>query len=160
MDFFPRKFKLYTYKQHDRCDLSIRVNECFVTTFRLTRSELESIFSDYATRDSESNRYGVQFTSQAGQHWFVMNKRNRECVRVTVGNKGVDYNFRISYSDWDWLIQEYDRQKNSSGPEEVVSENATFEALWRDVAGLDPLSKETILARLTDQLNEHNIQND
>jgi len=73
-------------------------------TFRLTHEELTSMF----------NNESIQFQSKNGQFWFVMRKRSIDGVRITVGNHGVDFNFRVNYTDWDDLKNEYHRQMNNT----------------------------------------------
>lgn len=107
---FTTTFKLYAYKNRDRCDLSIRVNEGMVMTFKLTHSEIKQFFNDYDIIDPANNKYGVQLTSQAGQYWFVMKKKHFNAVRITVSNNGMDFNFRVDIVDWLALIQTYNYQ--------------------------------------------------
>jgi hypothetical protein len=116
MKLFTDTFKLYAYKNRDRCDLSIRLNDSMVMTFKLTHEEFRKIITEYTTNDPANDRYGVQFTSQAGQFWFVMNKQHFQAVRITIGNHGVDFNFRINYTDWDLLKVEYENQMSNIMP--------------------------------------------
>lgn len=110
---FTTTFKLYAYKNRDRCDLSIRVNEGLVMTYKLTHSELKQFFDEYDIIAPAEDRYGVQLTSQAGQYWFVMKKRHFNAVRITVSNNGVDFNHRVDIEDWEDLIKEYSRQMST-----------------------------------------------
>ena len=107
---FTQTFKLYAYKNKDKCDLSIKVNEGLVMTFKLTHDEIKQFFNEYDIIDSNNNKYGVQLTSKAGQYWFVMLKRHFNAVRITVSNNGVDFNFRVDIDDWRDLIRTYDQQ--------------------------------------------------
>jgi hypothetical protein len=116
MKLFTDTFKLYAYKNRDRCDLSIRLNDSMVMTFKLTHEELKKIITEYTVNDPVNNRNGVQFISQAGQYWFVMDKRHFQAVRITIGNHGVDFNFRVSYTDWNQLKAEYENQMNNIMP--------------------------------------------
>lgn len=113
MKLFTETFKLYAYKQYDKCDLSIRVSDQFVMTFKLTHSEIKKLFYEYNIIEPENDRYGIQFRSNNGQHWFVMDKKHFQAVRITVGSNGVDYNFRVSYNEWNSLIEEYNKQMSS-----------------------------------------------
>jgi hypothetical protein len=110
---FSDTFKLYAYKNKDRCDLSIRVNEGLVMTYKLTHDEIKQFFNEYDIIDSANNKYGVQLTSKAGQYWFVMKKRHFNAVRITVGNNGVDFNFRVDVDEWENLIKTYDNQMST-----------------------------------------------
>ncbi len=110
---FTTTFKLYAYKNKDRCDLSIRVNEGLVMTYKLTHRELKQFFDEYDIIAPEENKYGVQLSSQAGQYWFVMLKRHFNAVRITVSNNGVEFNHRVDIEDWEDLIKEYDRQMST-----------------------------------------------
>lgn len=110
---FSNVFKLYAYKNRDRCDLSIRVNESLVMTYKLTHEEIKQFFDEYDIIDSSKDKYGVQLTSQAGQYWFVMLKRHFNAVRITVSNNGVDFNHRVDIDDWKNLIKSYDYQMSN-----------------------------------------------
>lgn len=116
MKLFTEVFKLYAYKNKDRCDLSIKVNDAFVLTFRLTHNELRRILTEYAINDPANDQYGVQFSSQAGQYWFVMEKKHFQAVRISIGSHGVDYNFRVNYTNWESLKQDYDFQMSNAMP--------------------------------------------
>jgi hypothetical protein len=110
---FTTIFKLYAYKNKDRCDLSIKVNEGLVMTYKLSHDEIKQFFNEYDIIDDAKNKYGVQLTSKAGQYWFVMLKRHFNAVRITVGNNGADFNFRVDIDDWKDLIKTYDHQMSS-----------------------------------------------
>jgi len=110
---FSETFKLYAYKNKDRCDLSIRVNESLVMTYKLTHDELKQFFNEYDIIDTSNNKYGVQLTSNAGQYWFVMKKRLINAVRITVSNNGVDFNFRVDINEWELLKATYERQMST-----------------------------------------------
>lgn len=110
---FTQTFKLYAYKNKDRCDLSIRVSEGLVMTYKLTHAEIKQFFNEYDIINDARNKYGVQLTSQAGQYWFVMLKKHFNAVRITVGNNGVDCNFRVDIDDWHGLIKTYDHQMST-----------------------------------------------
>lgn len=110
---FTTTFKLYAYKNKDRCDLSIKVNEGLVMTYKLTHEEIKQFFNEYDIIDSAKDKYGVQLTSKAGQYWFVMLKKHFNAVRITVGNNGVDFNFRVDIDDWNSLIKTYDHQMST-----------------------------------------------
>ena len=110
---FTKTFKLYAYKNKDKCDLSIRVNESLVMTYKLTHDEIKQFFNEYDIIDSASNKYGVQLISKAGQYWFVMLKKHFDAVRITVSNNGVDFNHRVEIVDWLALIQAYHYQMST-----------------------------------------------
>lgn len=113
MKLFNTTFKLYAYKNKDRCDLSIKVNEGLVVTYKLTHDEIKQFFNEYDIIEPSTNEYGVQLTSQAGQHWFVMLKRHFSAVRITVGNNGVDFNFRVDIDEWELLKATYEQQMST-----------------------------------------------
>lgn len=116
MKFFADTFKLYAYKNRDRCDLSIKVNDVTALTFKLTHDEIRRLFEEYSVHDPANNQYGVQFTSKSGQHWFVMDKRHFQVIRITIGNQGVDFNFRVSYNNWNLLKLTYEQQMSNPMP--------------------------------------------
>lgn len=105
MKNFQSTFKLYAYKNKDKCDLSIKVTDDLVFTFKLTHKELEKIFNNPA-----------EFNSASGQYWFVFNKTKLECMRITVSSHGMDYNFRASYHDWELLKRSYEQQMSTPQP--------------------------------------------
>lgn len=113
---FTEMFKLYAYKNKDKCDLSIRVNESCVMTFKLTHDEIKQFFDEYDIIDPANDKYGVQLTTKAGQYWFVMQKKHFNAVRITVSNNGMDFNFRVDIDDWLDLIRTY--QVQMSTPQE------------------------------------------
>lgn len=113
MKLFNTTFKLYAYKNKDRCDLSIKVNEGLVVTYKLTHDEIKQFFNEYDIIEPDSNKYGVQLRSKAGQHWFVMLKRHFGAVRITVGNNGVDFNFRVDIDEWELLKATYEQQMST-----------------------------------------------
>lgn len=110
---FTTTFKLYAYKNKDRCDLSIRVNEGLVMTYKLTHAELKQFFDEYDIIVPAADKYGVQLTSQAGQYWFVMLKRHFNAVRITVSNNGIDFNHRVDIDEWLDLIRTYNVQMST-----------------------------------------------
>jgi hypothetical protein len=110
MKLFNTTFKLYAYKNKDRCDLSIKVNEGLVMTYKLTHEEIKQFFNEYDIIDEAKDKYGVQLTSKAGQYWFVMLKKHFNAIRITVSNNGVDFNFRVDIQEWLDLIETYKHQ--------------------------------------------------
>ena len=110
---FTSTFKLYAYKNKDKCDLSIKVNEGLVMTYKLTHDEIKQFFNEYDIIDPANDKYGVQLTTRAGQYWFVMKKRHFNAVRITVSNNGVDFNFRIDIDEWLDLIRIYQVQMST-----------------------------------------------
>jgi len=110
---FSETFKLYAYKNKDKCDLSIKVNEGLVMTYKLTHDEIKQFFNEYDIIEPNTDKYGVQLTSKAGQYWFVMLKRHFNAVRITVSNNGVDFNHRVDIDDWLDLIRTYNIQMST-----------------------------------------------
>lgn len=107
---FEKTFKLYAYKDKDRCDLSIMVSEGLVMTYKLTHEELNKFFNEYDIIDPANDQYGVQLQTNAGPWWFVMHKKHFNAVRITINTSGVDFNFRVDVADWIQLIKEYQTQ--------------------------------------------------
>ncbi len=110
MKRFGETFKLYSYKNRDRCDLSIRVHDTLVLTFKLTHGEFKQLLDNADTVD------GVQLNSQAGNFWYVLKKKSVNAIRITVAIAGVDFNFRIPYNDWEELKRDYAIQMTSEQP--------------------------------------------
>jgi hypothetical protein len=113
MKEFSDIFKLYAYKNKDRCDVSIMVSKTLVMTFRLTHEEIKRLFNEYRYLDPVTHDHGVRFKSQNGPHWFAMDKRHLQAIRITIGHHGADFNFRVSYNDWDLLKAEYENQMSN-----------------------------------------------
>lgn len=110
---FTETFKLYAYKNKDRCDLSIRVNDGLVMTYKLTHDEIKQFFNEYDIIDDANDKYGVQLRSKAGQFWFVMLKRHFNAVRITVESNNIDFNFRVDLDEWLDLIRTYNIQMST-----------------------------------------------
>ena len=110
---FTKTFKLYAYKNKDKCDLSIRVHDGLVLTFKLNHDEFKRIITEYDVNDPVNNKYGAQFHSRAGQYWFVMLKQHFNAVRITIGNHGADFNFRVDIDEWLDLIRTYNIQMST-----------------------------------------------
>jgi len=106
MKTFDDTFKLYAYKDLDRCDLSIRSSDNLVFTFRLTHSELKNML----------NHDQAEFHTMTGLYFFYLHKKKINTIRLTVGVNGIDLNFRISVDDWQWLKDEYMRQLTNIMP--------------------------------------------
>lgn len=113
---FSETFKLYAYKNKNKCDLSIRVGDGLVMTFKLTHDEIKQFFNEYDIIDDINDKYGVQLRSEAGQFWFVMMKKHFNAVRITIENNNIDFNFRIDIDEWKDLIRTYDRQMSTPQP--------------------------------------------
>ncbi len=113
---FTETFKLYAYKNKDKCDLSIKVNEGLVMTYKLTHDELKRFFDEYDIIDDANDKYGVQLRTKAGQFWFVMKKRHFNAVRITVESNSIDFNFRVDIGDWLDLIKTYNIQMSTPQP--------------------------------------------
>lgn len=113
---FTETFKLYAYKNQDKCDLSIRVHEGLVMTFKLNHDEFKKLITEYDINDPANNKYGAQFHSRAGQYWFVMKKKHFDAVRITVGLHGTDFNFRVNIDEWTDLNRIYHTQMSTPQP--------------------------------------------
>lgn len=110
MKIFSDTFKLYAYKNKDRCDLSVRVHDELVITFKLTHSELTELL------EKSSLPEGVSVNTKAGNFWYVTRKKSINAVRITAAIAGVDFNFRVSYTDWDQLKLTYEQQMSNPMP--------------------------------------------
>lgn len=107
---FSDTFKLYAYKQRDHCDLSIRVHDELVITFKLTHSELTELL------EKSSLPEGIGLNTKAGNFWYITRKKSIDGIRITAAIAGVDFNFRISYTDWDLLKATYEQQMSNPMP--------------------------------------------
>lgn len=110
MKRFSDTFKLYAYKNLDKCDLSIRIHDELVITFKLTHAELVQLL------EKSSDPEGVSVNTKAGNFWYVTRKKSIDGVRITAAIAGVDFNFRVSYNDWDLLKSTYEQQMSNPMP--------------------------------------------
>jgi hypothetical protein len=108
MKTFNQPFKLYAYKKYDICDLSFRVNDNFVLTYRLTHSELTTIFKDAFTKQ------GINLHLACGIKIYSVVKQNISAVRFTINTYGGNFNLRYSVEDFEGLIKNYQYQMNNA----------------------------------------------
>lgn len=98
---FNEYFKLYAYKNYDINDLSIRVNDNFVLTYRLTHDEIKQMFEGAHTKE------GINLHLKCGVKMYVVIKRNISAVRITINTQGGNLNFRHTIEDFGKLIADY-----------------------------------------------------
>jgi hypothetical protein len=101
---FNEYFKLYAYKKYDINDLSFRVNDNFVLTYRLTHDEIKQMFDGANTKD------GINLQLKCGVKMYVVIKRNISAVRFTINTHGGNFNLRFTIEDFEKLISDYNFQ--------------------------------------------------
>lgn len=101
---FDQSFKLYAYKKYDICDISLRVNDNFVLTYRLTHDEIKQIFEGAYTKP------GINIKLSCGIKWYCVVKRNINGVRFTINTHGGNFNLRYPIEDFESLISDYNFQ--------------------------------------------------
>lgn len=104
---FNSPFKLYAYKNYDICDLSLRVSDNFVLTYRLTHEELKQIFEGAYTKP------GINIKLSCGIKWYCVVKRNIDGVRFTINTHGGNINLRFEIKDFENLINDYHHQMST-----------------------------------------------
>jgi hypothetical protein len=110
---FTDTFKIYLFKDKQKVDWSIRVSSNHVHTYSLTVEEFEGMLNNW------KQPAGYTF-SIGGTHAFVQHKtttprpesKPTSYVRITIW-KGVDYQYRVDYSDMVALEDSYHHQKNN-----------------------------------------------
>jgi hypothetical protein len=107
MKIFDKSFKLYAYKHHDYNDLSFRVNDNFVLTYRLTHQEITNIFSGAFLQQ------GINLELSSRVKIYCVVKNNISVVRFTISTHGGNFNLRYSIIDFKNLIEEYNFQMSN-----------------------------------------------
>jgi hypothetical protein len=107
MKIFDKNFKLYAYKYKDYNDLSFRVNDNFVLTYRFTHEELKKLFSDAFLKP------GIDLKLNCGVKIYCVIKRNISALRVSIFTAGGAFNLRYPIQDFKSLIDEYTFQMNN-----------------------------------------------
>lgn len=103
---FDKSFKLYAYKKYDICDLSFRVNDNFVLTYRLTHDQLKQML------EGAYEKPGVNVAISGGKIYAVV-KKSIDAVRVSITAHNATYNLRYSIEDWEVLNDAYKYQMYS-----------------------------------------------
>jgi len=108
MKTFNEDFKLYAYKKYDINDLSFRVNEKFVLTYRFTHDEMKQMFAGADTKE------GINLHLKCGIKMYVVIKRNISAVRFTINTHGGNFNLRFSIEAFKNLIANYNFQMENN----------------------------------------------
>jgi len=98
---FNEQFKLYAYKKYDINDLSFRVHDNFVLTYRLTHDEIKQMFAGADTKE------GINLQLKCGVKMYVVIKRNISAVRFTINTHGGNFNLRFGINEFLKLIDDY-----------------------------------------------------
>ena len=101
---FDTAFKLYAYKKYDICDISFRVADNFVLTYRLTHDELKQLF------DGAYTKPGINIKLQCGIKVYAVVKKSIDALRLTINTHGGNINLRYEIFDFEQLIREYNYQ--------------------------------------------------
>jgi len=105
MQPFTKVFKLYAYKKYDICDLSIRITDNFVLTYRLTHDEIKSLFS--GAREKSGIRIKI---SSTGAYIYAVVKNNIQALRLTISANHCNFNVRTEILDFENLKEDYNFQ--------------------------------------------------
>jgi len=105
---FNEYFKLYAYKKYDINDLSFRVNDNFVLTYRLTHDEIKQMFAGADTKE------GINLQLKCGVKMYVVIKRNISAVRFTINTHGGNFNLRFTIEEFQKLIENYKFQMENN----------------------------------------------
>jgi hypothetical protein len=105
---FNEDFKLYAYKKYDINDLSLRVNDNFVLTYRLTHDEIKQMFASANTKE------GINLHLKCGIKMYVVIKRNISAVRFTINTHGGNFNLRFTTEAFESLISNYKFQMENA----------------------------------------------
>lgn len=108
MQTFYEEFKLYAYKNYDINDLSLRVNNNFVLTYRFTHDEIKQMFAGANTKE------GINLHLKCGIKMYVVIKYNISAVRFTINTHGGNFNLRFSLDSFAKLIADYDFQMGNA----------------------------------------------
>jgi hypothetical protein len=105
---FDQSFKLYAYKKYDINDISLRVNDNFVLTYRWTHNEIKQIFEGAYTHP------GINIKLECGIKMYVVVKKNISAVRFTINTHGGNLNLRYTIEDFENLITDYNYQMSNT----------------------------------------------
>lgn len=108
MKLFSSPFKLYAYKKYDINDISLRINNNFVLTYRWTHDEIKQIF------EGAYSKPGINIKLQCGVNMYVVVKKSIEAVRFTINTHGGNFNLRFTIPDFEALQQDYNFQMNNA----------------------------------------------
>jgi len=105
---FFNSFKLYAYKKYDINDLSLKVNDNFVLTYRLTHQELKDIFA------GAYEKPGINIKLECGVKLYCVVKFKLNAVRFTINTHGGNLNLRYHVDDFEKLKKDYEFQMNNA----------------------------------------------
>ena len=108
MKTFDKSFKLYAYKKYDICDISLKVNDNFVLTYRWTHEEIKKIFEGAYTKP------GINVQLECGTKMYAVVKTKFDAVRFTINTHGGNFNLRFPIIDFEELQKDYTFQMNNS----------------------------------------------
>lgn len=107
MKLFTDAFKLYAYKKYDICDISFRVTDTFVLTYRLTHNEIKQLFS------GAFEKPGINLKLECNVKIYAAVKRNIDALRLTINTHGGNINLRYEIKNFEDLIADYNYQMSN-----------------------------------------------
>ena len=113
MTKFTEVYKLYTFKNKNRANLSLRVNDDFVIEYQLTIDQLSDILNNW--------QQGIEITTKHN-HWLIEYKEYSPrpirdyspYVRVSVNHQGVKFHYRLTTSQMQQLEHDFDYQLSNT----------------------------------------------
>lgn len=109
---YTKPIKIYLFKDKDRVDVSIKVNDTLVNGYSFRQHEFESILQQWET--------GIEFPFEGGYVFVVYKKygprpekRLDPYVRFSVSIGYNTFHHRLTYDDMIELEKEYHYQKNN-----------------------------------------------
>lgn len=110
MKGFDTNFKIYAYKKYDIVDISFKVNEALVLTYRFTHENINDLFKGAFTKE------GVNIKLNSGVKVYSVIKQRLDAVRITIFTNGTGFNLRYPINDFENLIKEYNQQMITDTP--------------------------------------------
>jgi hypothetical protein len=104
MKAFDQAFKLYAYKKYDICDISFRVTDTFVLTYRFSHDEMKQLFS------GAYEKPGINIKLDCGIKIYAVVKKNIDALRLTINTHGGNINLRYEIKDFVALVDDYNFQ--------------------------------------------------
>ena len=109
---FTKPIKIYLFKDKDRVDVSVKVNDTLVNGYRFTVNDFEKIINNWQT--------GIEFEFEGGyavieykKHGPRPERKVDPYVRFSISIGWSTFHHRLTYDDMLELEKEYFYQKNN-----------------------------------------------
>jgi hypothetical protein len=111
---FTKTFKLYVFKEDNRADLAIRVNDHYVQTYNLNIDDLKSILSNWREPQGFSGKINDNFWAVQYKSYSPRPVQSQvSYVRFSIFINGVGHNFRVDADDMLALEKDFFYQINN-----------------------------------------------